>query len=72
MRRFAIAIAAGISLTACKSEPAGEGAACSKKEDCAEGLNCLDGTCTKLEDDASAVGIRRASIVYYFADKRAL
>lgn len=27
---------------------------------------------TRLEDVASAVGIRRASIVYYFADKRAL
>ena len=55
MRRcFAIAVAAGISLTACKSDPGGEGASCSKKEDCAEGLNCLDGTCTKLEDGASA------------------
>lgn len=27
---------------------------------------------TRLEDVAAAVGIRRASIVYYFADKRAL
>ncbi|MFV8749719.1 hypothetical protein ACNOYE_04100 [Nannocystaceae bacterium ST9] len=41
-------------LGACKSELGGEGAACKVKDDCAEGLNCLDGTCTKLATDAVA------------------
>ena len=48
MRR-ALAITVLALLTACKSDPGGEGAACEKKEDCAEGLSCVDGVCTKLE-----------------------
>lgn len=39
----------------------------------AEGLFALRGfAATRLEEVAEAVGIRRASIVYYFRDKRAL
>ena len=41
-----------LALTAtlgCKSEPGGVGAACTKKDDCVEGLNCLDTKCTELE-----------------------
>lgn len=43
-----------LGLFACKSEPGGEGASCTKKEDCVEGLSCLDGVCTNLGGDASA------------------
>ncbi|KIG16773.1 hypothetical protein DB30_04117 [Enhygromyxa salina] len=38
-----------VSLSACKSEPGDAGASCTKKEECADGLSCLDGKCTKLE-----------------------
>jgi hypothetical protein len=38
----------------CKSDPGGEGASCDKKEDCADGLSCVDGTCTKLAAEAEA------------------
>ena len=39
----------------------------------AEGLFAQKGfDATRLEDVAAAVGIRRASIVYYFRDKREL
>ncbi|HVI02799.1 MAG TPA: hypothetical protein VM869_29070 [Enhygromyxa sp.] len=50
MRHAALAIATlGLALLAsCKSEPGGEGEACTKKEDCAEGLSCVDNVCTKL------------------------
>ncbi|NJK32869.1 MAG: hypothetical protein HC927_10930 [Deltaproteobacteria bacterium] len=43
------------SLGGCKGDPAGEGGACKAKEDCAEGLNCLDGKCTKLGAEAAEV-----------------
>ncbi|PRP96534.1 hypothetical protein ENSA5_36100 [Enhygromyxa salina] len=39
--------------TACKSEPGEAGASCKAKDDCVAGLNCLDGKCTKLEDEAA-------------------
>jgi hypothetical protein len=51
MRRLAPALAllASTTLWACKpGSPGVEGDACSKKEDCAEGLSCLDNVCTKL------------------------
>jgi hypothetical protein len=38
----------------CKSEPGGEGEACTKKEDCAEGLSCVDNSCTKLGGESAA------------------
>jgi hypothetical protein len=41
-------------LVGCKDDPGGEGAACEKKEDCAEGLSCVDGVCSKLEAPAEA------------------
>lgn len=41
-------------LGSCKSNPGGEGADCKVKEDCAAGLNCLDGKCTKLEAEGEA------------------
>lgn len=37
------------SLAGCKSEPGEAGASCTKKEECADGLSCLDGKCTKLD-----------------------
>jgi|GEM_PF-2658093 len=43
-----------VSLVACKSEPAGEGEACTKKQDCGAGLSCLDNTCVRLDAEASA------------------
>lgn len=49
--RSAAAFAVVAVLGSCKSEPGDEGAACKAKEDCAEGLSCLDGTCTKLEGE---------------------
>ncbi len=48
---FALALA---PLAACKSEPGGEGAACKEKQDCGEGLSCVDNVCTKLDADAVA------------------
>lgn len=54
MRHAALATALlGFALLAgCSSDPAGEGEACKKKEDCAEGLSCVDNTCTKLAGEA--------------------
>jgi hypothetical protein len=43
-----LASGVGCLLGACKADPGGEGASCDKKDDCADGLSCLDGTCTKL------------------------
>jgi hypothetical protein len=50
MRHAALALAllCSASLHGCKSEPAAEGEACKIKEDCAEGLSCVDNTCTKI------------------------
>lgn len=54
-RALATIVLAGFSsLVACKSEPGGEGASCSKKEDCADGLSCVDGVCTKLAPPGQA------------------
>lgn len=50
-RALATLVLAGfssLSVAACKGEAGGEGASCSKKEDCAEDLSCVDGVCTKL------------------------
>ena len=56
MRHAVSAIATlGLALLAsCKSDPGGEGEACTKKEDCAEGLSCVDNVCTKLESEEAA------------------
>lgn len=56
MRHLATATALlGLALLAgCKSEPGGEGEGCTKKEDCAEGLSCLDNLCTKLGGEPQA------------------
>jgi hypothetical protein len=53
MRYFALALAllGSASIQGCKSEPGGEGDACKKKEDCAEGLSCVDNTCSKLASE---------------------
>ncbi len=52
MRRFGLATGlfalALVPIGACKSELGGEGAVCKKKEDCVEGLSCVDSVCTKL------------------------
>lgn len=41
-----------IAMVGCKSAKLGEpGSTCAKKADCAAGLRCLDGVCTKLEDE---------------------
>lgn len=56
MRRFALAttLLVGLaSLGGCKSEPSGEGEACKQKEDCVEGLSCVDNVCTKLAAEAT-------------------
>lgn len=45
---LALAGCFSLSVGACKSEPGGEGASCSKKDDCTDGLSCVDGVCTKL------------------------
>jgi hypothetical protein len=50
--RSATALAGLVLLGSCRSDPGGEGADCKVKEDCAEGLRCLDNQCTKLEDEA--------------------
>lgn len=50
-----VAAFAGLALLgSCKSDPGGEGADCKAKEDCADGLSCLDSKCTKLADDAES------------------
>jgi hypothetical protein len=54
---LSLCLLATVTISACKSEPASEGASCMKKEDCADGLNCLDGTCTKLVADAPAANV---------------
>jgi hypothetical protein len=41
-------------LGSCKSDPGGVGADCKVKEDCAEGLHCLDGKCSALEEGPPA------------------
>lgn len=59
MRHIALASAVfGLASLGCKSEPGGEGETCKKKEDCAEGLSCVDNTCIRLEDrtDVSTPG----------------
>ncbi len=47
------AAAAAALLGACTSDPGGEGADCKAKADCTDGLNCLDGKCTKLGDEGA-------------------
>ncbi len=47
--RSAAALGLLCVLGSCKSDPGGEGADCKVKEDCAEGLSCLDNKCTNLE-----------------------
>jgi hypothetical protein len=53
-RALAPIVFAGCLLGACKADPGGEGASCEKKEDCADGLSCLDGVCTKLAAEPEA------------------
>lgn len=43
----------GLAVFACKSEPGGEGAECKAKEDCVEGLHCVDGKCGALAAEGS-------------------
>lgn len=43
-----------VLIGACKDKPVEEGGSCAAKEDCAEGLSCLDGKCTKLGEPAPA------------------
>lgn len=65
-RALATLVLAGfssLSVGACKSEPGGEGASCSKKEDCAQELSCVDGVCTKLEAPAEAEPSRYCATV---------
>jgi hypothetical protein len=66
MRRALAAIVlagSSLSLVGCQAEPAAEGASCSKKEDCADGLSCLDGVCTKLAPEPKAEQSRYCATV---------
>ena len=48
-----LALVSASSFTACKSSPGEEGAACKTKEDCADGLSCVDNVCTKLAGEGA-------------------
>ncbi|MFO7562246.1 MAG: hypothetical protein R6X02_06355 [Enhygromyxa sp.] len=56
MRRVALApVVLGLALLLdCKSEPGSEGETCKKKEDCVEGLRCVDNVCTRLDAQPDA------------------
>ena len=56
MRRTLLLLSAvtALGLGACKKDPAAEGGACKAKEDCLEGLSCVDGVCLRMPGEEQA------------------